>query len=234
MLNLTRISSAPDVGRIGEALARPGMDPRVWTCLAIVTAVKVDPNEGVFLDVTLMPDETQETARLAQPYAGPNFGSHYPVQVDDEVLVFAPNGAPDEGLVVLPRLYSPSDLLPSEVVDNPEDVLVARAKGGQTIRLAVEGGGNIILNLNGSGQVRLGSENPTQSVIKGNQYTSAESTFLSAIQAYSAAVLTAFGSAGLPPAALATITTATTVFTLAAVQFSASLPGTLSDRSKTE
>lgn len=144
MLKNSRVSGTLDVGRLGQALARPGMDTRVWVSLAIVEAVHVDAEEGVFVDVLCVPLRQRGTARLGTEYAGAGFGLYTPLEVDDEVLVEAPSGDPDEGLVVSRRLHSASDPPPSELVDHPEDVLLV-VKPGKSVRIAVTGGGKVVL-----------------------------------------------------------------------------------------
>lgn len=152
MLRNSRKSSTLDVVRFGQALARPGMDTRTWISLAVVTAVKVDPDEGVFADVLLMPSRVKTTCRVGQEYAGANFGFYTPVLVDDEVLVEAPGGNPDNGLILTRRLYSASDPPPSEAVDHPDDVLMVIRKD-KTIRILVEGEGRVEIRSRG-GQAR--------------------------------------------------------------------------------
>lgn len=144
MLKRTRVSPTPDFARIAAAVSRPGIDPRIWESLAFVRAVVVDPTEGVFVDVTLLPSQVETTARLGATYAGASFGVYLPVAVGDEVLVSAPSGDPAEGMVVAERLWSPSDPPPQEVVDHPEDALI-HVKPGKTIRIVVSEGGRILL-----------------------------------------------------------------------------------------
>lgn len=144
MLKNSRVSGTLDIGRLGQALARPGMDTRTWVSLAIVKAVHVDADEGVFVDVLCVPLKHKGTARLGCEYAGNGFGMYAPLEVDDEVLVEAPSGDPDEGLVVTQRLHSPSDPPPSELVDNPTDVLLV-VKPGRTVRIVTSGGGKVVL-----------------------------------------------------------------------------------------
>ena len=86
-LTATRVSTVPDVNRMGEALKRPGIDTRIWACQAIVTQIVIDRDHGVVLGVTLLPDEIEEVAKLAPMYAGAGFGFYLPVRVDDEVIV---------------------------------------------------------------------------------------------------------------------------------------------------
>ena len=161
-LRRTRIGTSPDVARIGEALARPGMDPRIWSSLAIVTAVNVDTAEGaVFVDVTLLPSLIPDCARVGAEYAGNGWGLYAPIYVDDEVLVVAPSGDPDEGLVVTRRMHSPSDQLPGVVGANPNDFILV-VQPGSNLRV-------ITSQSSGSG----GDVNET---IAGNQNTSVSGT----------------------------------------------------------
>ena len=140
----SRVSSLLDMGRLSQAVSRPGIDPRTWVSLAIVNSVVVDPEEGVFCGITLMPSEIEETARLGAAYAGNGFGFYAPPKVDDEVMVCAPSGDPSQGLVITGRLWSPSDVPPTEASSHPQDVLL-KVEEGQTLRLKVSGGGKVYL-----------------------------------------------------------------------------------------
>lgn len=142
MLKNSRVTGALDTSRLGKALAGPGMDTRTWVSLAIVSKVTIDPDEGIFADVTLMPLGKQATARVGVEYAGNGFGIYAPLLPDDEVLVEAPNGDTDNGLIVTRRLYSPSDQPPSEASQFPDDFLLVAASG-KTVRILVEGSGQV-------------------------------------------------------------------------------------------
>jgi hypothetical protein len=130
------------------------MDTRTWVSLAVVTAVVIDPNEGVFADVLLMPSNVKTTCRVGQEYAGAGFGFYTPVLVDDEVLVEAPSGNPDNGLILTRRLYSASDPPPSEVSTFPDDVLLV-VREGKTCRILVEGAGQVEIRSRGGTARRL-------------------------------------------------------------------------------
>jgi hypothetical protein len=138
------VRRSPDVARIAAALSRPGIDPRVWASLAIVDEVVLEGDQGYFAAVTLLPTEATATARIGTPYAGSGFGLHAPVKVDDEVLVVAPSGNPDEGLVITTRLWSAADVPAQEATDNPDDVVLV-VEPGQSVRLVVSGGGTVRL-----------------------------------------------------------------------------------------
>ena len=139
----SRITKGIDVNRVANALSRPGIDPRVWECLAFVTEFNID-EEGPFVDVLLMPERIPETARVAAEYAGPGFGFYFPIEVDTEVIVTAPNGDPDEGLIVTKRLWSKSDPPPTDARANPQNIIL-HAKEGASINLVVSGGATINL-----------------------------------------------------------------------------------------
>jgi hypothetical protein len=164
MLDKTRISSTPDVGRIAEALSRPGIDPRTWCSLAVVDAVGFDAEHGYFADVVLIGGEAagaKSPARVAAAYAGPGFGFFLPLEVDDEVVVAFPNGDPAAGLVVVGRMHDHGTPPPAEVADRQADLLLL-AKDGATVRVATQGAGNIVVEPRGTGKVLLGSEAATR------------------------------------------------------------------------
>ncbi len=144
----SRVLSSIDTSRLAEAVARPGIDPRVWVSYAILTGDPVietaQGQQDVFVDVLLLPQNQPDTARVGAIYAGNGFGLYAPLKKDDEVLVCAPSGDPDEGLVVMQRLWSPSDVPPAEAAAYPNDVLLV-VEPGQNVRIAVSGGGKVAL-----------------------------------------------------------------------------------------
>jgi len=100
-----RVGTGLDTQRLGQALARPGMDPRVWVTLAYANGESaVDAPEGVFVDVTLSPSGQVVCARVGTGYAGNSFGAYGKIHKDDELVVVIPNGDPAEGAVVVARL----------------------------------------------------------------------------------------------------------------------------------
>ena len=105
----TNISTSIDTGRLGEAISRPGIDPRCWICLAVVEDIAIDPDEGVFVDLLTMPWREEITARLSSPYVASGSGMYFPIKVGDEVLVALPDGSPMQGACVIGRLFSPAD-----------------------------------------------------------------------------------------------------------------------------
>lgn len=174
------ISSTPDTNRMAEALSRPGIDPRTWKSLAIVTVVHVDPGHGHFVDVTLLPLGQPGTARVGSQYAGNGFGSYFPIAVDDEVVVGLPDGDPMAGMVVLARLWCAADPPPAEAAANPGDVLLVKAAPGATTRVIVSGGGDVVVEARDGGKVLLGAEAADRGVARQGDETKVD---LAALQA---------------------------------------------------
>lgn len=163
MLLRTKKGGSPDVARLGRALSRPGMDPRVWASQAIVRAVNVT-SAGVYLDVFLIPDKLDETARWGSMYSGPGYGFYFPVAVDDTVLVINPSGEPDHGLLAIPWSWEPADPPPVDAVSNPNDAVLLM-QTDRNVRLVTQGSGDLVLDPRGTGKVRLGGETGTRKVV---------------------------------------------------------------------
>lgn len=144
MLSKTRVSRQMDAARLRALVQSPGIDPRIWASLAVVTAVNV-AEDGVFASLTLVPSQLEVVARVAALYAGPGFGLYAPVEVDDEVVAVAPSGDPSEGYVVLPRLWSRSDPPPAAAREHSGD-LVLVVRDGRNLRVNVSGGGKVMVN----------------------------------------------------------------------------------------
>src|SRR5258708_261871 len=162
----TRVGRKMDSGRLAQLVSMPGIDPRVWVSLCIVDSVNIDQQHGVFADVHIMSTATldrsgnvvaqQETVRVAPDYAGNGFGIFYPPAAGDEVLVLWPDGHPDNGGVMVKRLWSASDQPPATVVNNPKDALLM-FNSDVNLRVIAQGKGNIVLQV-ANGQVLLGGE----------------------------------------------------------------------------
>ncbi len=164
----SRVTSGIDVGRLSNAVSRPGIDPRVWVTYGVLTSEPyietVDGEQDIIVDVMLLPTMQDETARVGAMYAGNGYGFYCPLHEGDEVLVVAPSGDPDEGLVISQRLFSPAAVPPTEVVTNPEDVTLV-VQEGKSLRLSVKGAGNVVIAAD-QGQVKLGDESATQAVAR--------------------------------------------------------------------
>lgn len=163
----SRVLSSIDTERLANAVSRPGIDPRIWVSYAVLMsdpALNTDVDgQDVFADIMLLPSGTVETARVGTIYAGNGFGFYAPLYKDDEVLVVAPSGDPDEGLVITQRFWSPADP-PPEGLNIEELTLVLQE--GKNLRIKAQGGGNIYLTVD-TGKVYIGSPDGTEPVAKG-------------------------------------------------------------------
>ena len=189
----SRVTGIPDVNRIAKAMERPGIDPRTWQSLAYVTAFHID-EEGPLVDVIIVPDNIPETARIGAEYAGPGFGIYCPLEVDTEVVIGFPCGDPDEGLVVLRRLWSKSDPPPQLAQDNPEDLLIL-AKAGANIRIVTQGGTVLIHDVDGA-PVELALKSDVAEVV--DALTNSATGASDGGAAYKAAITVALTSANTP------------------------------------
>lgn len=178
MLKQTRVSRHMDVGRLSEAVSRPGIDPRIWVSLAVAASDSVvDEDHGVFVDVILLPTMEQYTARVGTDYNGVDsngnaFGEYMgTIHQNDELLVEATSGDPQESLVVTRRLFSAAELPPQDAIDNPADVcLTIQSDSNYRLRLSGQGqvvittaGGNVTLDT-GGGMVNLSQTSPADFV----------------------------------------------------------------------
>lgn len=164
----SRVTRGIDVARLSNAVARPGIDPRIWvsygTLLSEPYIETIEGRQDIVADVLLVPSMQEETARVGAIYAGNGFGFYCPLHIEDEVLVAAPSGDPDEGLVIMQRLWSPADPPPTEVSDNPEDVTLV-VEEGKNLRLNVKGSGNVVLAVE-DGKVKLGGDDAEKGVAR--------------------------------------------------------------------
>lgn len=163
MSSIRRAGATMDMGRLGRAVGFPGIDPRGWVSLAIVTATAIDPVDGPLVDIILMPSQVAATARVGAEAAFGGGGQWWPIHPNDEVLVSAPEGDPAAGLVVTRRLWSAADPPPSLVVANPDDVLL-QAPDKRNMRVVTTNGHTTLA----SPDLRLGGEDASHPVPLGD------------------------------------------------------------------
>lgn len=144
-----------DVAKASEAVSRPGIDPRMFVDLAIVTHVLVDA-DGCHYDLTTI-GGINETAALSPPYGGNGYGLYLPIFVDEFVTLAVPDGKFNAGARVVGATWDPGTPPPQEAIDNPDDVALV-VRPGQTIRIIVSGGGNAVIEARDDGKVKIGSE----------------------------------------------------------------------------
>lgn len=144
MSRIKRQSSSPDIGRLSAGLQRPGMDTRIWVSLAFAVDDSAVQDEGVFVDVVLLPTGETMTARVPAEYAGESFGLYSQILKDDEVVVEIPRGDPNEGAVVTRRLWNKQDKPPQVAKDNPKDFILV-VKKDVNLRLVTSGTGQVLI-----------------------------------------------------------------------------------------
>ena len=146
-----------DFNRLGQALARPGMDTRITSSHAYANGEShYDSAHGVFVDVTLAPSGQVLTARVPSIYAGKGFGLYARIHKDDQLLVLLPNGDPAEGAVVLMRLWSQADTPPSEIGTDEDEVMLVVEKD-KALRLKTTGSGKVEIDSDATVTIAVGS-----------------------------------------------------------------------------
>jgi hypothetical protein len=113
-----------DQSTAAQAVRQPGIDPRQWISIGLVTAgnetddiVVFDEEEGQpFVRVLLEPTKVPVRARVGAQVAGNGEGDWHPFVEGDEVLVAIPEGDERAGCVILARLSNGIDKFPMESV----------------------------------------------------------------------------------------------------------------------
>jgi hypothetical protein len=134
-----------------------------------VESVRFDPRNGIFVDVALAPFGDEETVRFSAPYAGGGFGFYAPLETDDEVLVVFPSGDPNEGGIVVSRLWSAADPPPTEAGSGEEasSNVALRTKTGRKLIIR-SNNENIEVVAEGTGLILLGADNATRGAARLN------------------------------------------------------------------
>lgn len=248
---MTRSSRAVDAGRLANMVSRPGIDPRVFLTLAVVTELGYDPEFGPLADVQFIPGGEEETCLLGAPYAGGGFGAFFPPKVDDTVLVAIPEGDPGHGPVVVARMWSGGDRPFAEMQagspgedgePNPTTDVVLRTEAGRKLRVWASGGGAIELHVEGTGDVTIDAggqvklQDASQSFVRGETYADALGQFLTALGVVTVAVGTFATAVGVAVPAVAgaatTLNTAITTFGTAINAFATARATYLSSKVK--
>jgi hypothetical protein len=137
--------------KAGQAVSHPGIDPRDFVRLAIVTAVSVDA-DGHYADVVTIPDRMEETVSISPPYGGNGYGFYMPVDLDEQVVIALPAGEFNAGGRVIGGTWDPAYRPPTEAIENRDDVVLV-VKPGQSCRIIVKGGGNVHIDAQDGGVV---------------------------------------------------------------------------------
>lgn len=262
MSRRSRIRRVPDLGRLREAMAAPGADPRSWVVMARVDddddAIRWDEGTGWVVDVTFtfgdLAGEGPVACRVASVFGGDGAGAFVPVKRGAEVAVVLPGGDPNTSPIIVGVGFNTEDVrVPTEVNGQTIDedfaaanhVLVTDASVQQQVgerwrtsatqRATVE-----------APEVRLADEEADQSYVRGEDYADAADALADATDDFGQQVLTAFTNL-VPPgppvtpvtqvqatAAVTTITTAYAALAVAVGQFKAARNAYLSTKIKGE
>lgn len=146
-----------DVGALSSAASRPGIDPRTWVTLAVVTELGFDPVEGTFADVKFVPGGENETCYVGTQYAGAGFGENNPLKVDDLVVVVVPMGDPGLGPVIIARFNNKADPPPPDFAegDEPSSDRIIRVEPLKNFKVFVTGTGKLTLASEGVGGAEI-------------------------------------------------------------------------------
>lgn len=113
-----------DVERIGEAVSRPGIDPRAWVTLARTAkgadARVYDPDNGWIVDAEAYGSAVHGNVlpcRVASAWPGlAGYGEMRPPADDEEIVVLLPGGDPDEDPIAIGVVANGDGGGPPEVV----------------------------------------------------------------------------------------------------------------------
>lgn len=161
-----RASRRMDPYRLADLVRGPGLDTRIHLTLAVVDDVCYDDsegNQGVYADVTYLPEGTPETVLVGSMYAGAGFGLYCPLVIGDMVLVAVPGGNSDAGPVIISRIWDSGDPPPSDIAGDtqadgtkdPTEDFVLRVESNTNLRIRTAGSGNISMKSEGSGEIRI-------------------------------------------------------------------------------
>lgn len=134
------VRTEPDVSRIKQAL---GGDKSLWVAIGLVEGTPfVDPDEGVFVMVKIMPDEFKVCCRVLTWYSGDGFGVYFPLRAGEQVLVDFPGADTFGAPCIVGRIPSRDEKPPTEF-DNATGIL--KMKAGEDLRVLTQGAGEVRL-----------------------------------------------------------------------------------------
>lgn len=102
-------------GELQNRLRALTKDHRYWVRLGVVDSIEAHPDLGELLNIHLVPDsDTEIQARPLRLGTGSGQSATNGISVEDEVLVFFPNGDPNEAIAVGGLESSAAPLSPME------------------------------------------------------------------------------------------------------------------------
>lgn len=197
MTTRSRIRRVLDFGRLREALAAPGADPRTWLALGRIStetdAVVWVADVGWVADVVITSGElSQEVVvecRFPEPIGGPSGDGGIlanPVRIGAEVLVGLPDGNANVAPMILGYLHNPDNQqAPSQVNDQDIDTDFAKehhilvtdkrveVQVGSTLRVTAEEEASLLAQ-----NVVLADGEADQSYVRGDDQKDALDSFL--------------------------------------------------------
>jgi hypothetical protein len=132
----SRIRRTLDLGRLRDAIAGPGADPRTWAAIGRVEeaedAVSYVEGTGWVADVIFtsgpLAQEGGVPCRVAVPFGGNGQTAQQPVAQGCEVLVLIPDGDPNVAPTIVGYLHNPADCaVPTSAAGDTVDEAYSRA-----------------------------------------------------------------------------------------------------------
>lgn len=191
-----------DFGRVGEALAKPGMDPRAWCVMARVDeeteadqdVLVWDRDLGWLVDVTVvggpMDGEGPINCRLASFAQGDGVIEAKPPRSGALVCVIFPNGDPNDDAIIVGELTDDDNPAPMSI--NGDNIVERNASEGEVSALEThitvapfedldQEWRNVRITGN---RINLGVPEPEQSFARGNDLADALDNLADALRTY--------------------------------------------------
>lgn len=210
MTTPARIRRTLDFNRLGQALSRPGIDPRTWIDLARVDdaddAITWLEGTGWIVDVNFITGELAEEdevpCQVATWLGGHAQGSYAPVKRGCMVVVLLPAGNANVAPVILGTLHNPEDCPAPSVVN---ELTITESVMLENIVLVSED--SVEAEFGDSARLRAGTwhivgdrlhlapdavrGDSTQAFVRGDDFGDALGTFLDSLGTFTSTVVTA-------------------------------------------
>jgi hypothetical protein len=250
MATRSRIRRVIDFGRLRDALAGPGSDPRTWVCLARIDtvdgAVRWEEGVGWVADVTISSGELAQEGpipcRIPASIGGAGLLLAAPVVAGSEVLVSFPDGDPNVAPVLLGYLHGAEDQpLPDTVNGQTIDAALAEAttilvsnknveaQVGASLRVAATDDAKLLAQ-----NVALADDAAGQAFVRGDDQLSALNDLVDALDAFAQSLATAIPAPPNGALTVASVLAAYTTLAPALASAKTALQSALSSRIKGE
>lgn len=206
MTTRSRIRRTLDLGRLRDAIAAPGADPRSWIAVARVDtepdAVRWETGVGWIADVTISSGELAQEGfipcRIPSNVGGTGELSSKPIAQGAEVLIGFPDGDPNVSPMILGYLYNGFDLLVPNSVNNQTineafakntHILVTTKNVDQQVGTYYRTKATVESKLLAQ-NVYLAEDAATQPYMRGTDFAQSLDTFLTALTVFLAGIST--------------------------------------------